>query len=211
MPIRNSNDIEMALIISGPYFLLDVMTTAVCLNTFVKSNYAEKGSPTKMKKPLITSRPFFLLDAIITQLSPSLTGASGSVAEGEENRVQLDLGINFVDSQDTTSINGKKLWQLSVWTSRDKRGEAAKVGFVEQAFSTAQENTPLLKRSPFRFRYINYPMDLTGERCSDVKFICVRLAQGEKPNPDFFFSAEPDDEVLKECIEAPACHGKCVL
>ena len=149
-----------------------------------------------------------MADVVITRLSPELTGVVTTVTESHNTRVQLNMDVGFENSKDTTSIRGRNLWQLSVWTSRDPRGEGPKISLVEQALSNDQQNTPLLKKSPFRFRYINYDMDLHGELCSVAKFICVRFAPGAEANPSYFFSADPDDEVLTECIPSPPCKGK---
>ncbi|XP_038058442.1 uncharacterized protein LOC119729773 [Patiria miniata] len=148
--------------------------------------------------------PFY---AIITSLSPVLSGLRPFVTEGNTRRVQLNMDVGFVNSDDTTTIRGKRLWQLSTWISRDPRGEGPQIAFVEQVLTVDQQATTLLKRSPFRFRNINYAADLVGETCAVVKYICVRFAQEPTANPSFFFSAEPDEEVLTECILAPPCQG----
>nr|XP_054749906.1 cysteine-rich motor neuron 1 protein-like [Lytechinus pictus] len=57
-------------------------------------------------------------------VKPKIT-SEGTIAEGRENQISLDVPIKFQELRETTGVSGENLWTLSAWTSpnQDGRGQ----------------------------------------------------------------------------------------
>ena len=151
----------------------------------------------------------------VDNVEPSLPG-NPVIKEGNVNDLQVDLGVSYVDTEQTTDISGQDLWTSQMWVSRDKSGASVVPGtMVEEVLTPPMQSQSLTKDPSQRldFTSIPYRMDLTGKSCNEAKYICAKFNKGKNPQPDkkysdFEFEGVPNEGALTGCSPLENCQGK---
>ncbi len=150
----------------------------------------------------------------VNNVEPSVPGGP-VIKEGNVNNIDVDLGIDYVNNEQTTDVSGQGLWTSKMWVSRDSSGGSVLSGTMQEEILTeGMQSQSLVKDSSNRmnFRGIPYQMDLTGKSCKDAKFICAKFNQGNNPQPDrrysdFEFEGVPTEKSLTGCTPLENCQG----
>ena len=145
----------------------------------------------------------FTTGTTITSTSARLN--SGKIADG---RVSNPYSISFSANGGGTGIVGEGLWSLSAFGSTNADGSGKMLGEKTQVFNQQQMDMNFLPSESTRLNYgnVDFDFDMMGLTCEDVKYICLKMAKGENPQPDFIMEPQPNESILTSCVPAE-CSG----
>ncbi|XP_038058585.1 collagen alpha-2(I) chain-like [Patiria miniata] len=137
------------------------------------------------------------------------------VKEGNPNTVQVDLGVSYVNTQETTGVDGENLWTTNMWLSSEMDGSRPLRGTMQERILTPEQRSQSLVKDStgvFNINDISYSFDLTGKSCSDAKYICAKFnknkdAQPSKEYSSFEFEGVPNQRALTGCSPLENCKG----
>ncbi|XP_030828654.1 uncharacterized protein LOC575485 isoform X1 [Strongylocentrotus purpuratus] len=129
-----------------------------------------------------------------------------------EGKAENPITYNSVASttDETGTIRGVDLWTLSQWGSDRANGNGPQANYQEQVLSGYHAALPVMEAADtLDFIPLVTNFDMTGLKCPQVKYICNEVNKDPESIPDFVFTPQPDESVLRSCFEVPddACRG----
>ena len=97
-----------------------------------------------------------------------------SITESAQN--QLDVDVEIVYDQFSDDVTGNNMWRLELWTSPKPDGSGTRIVNLDQALTVDQSSKDLLKPYPLSFTNIRVNLDMRGNRCTYVRYVCARLS-----------------------------------
>ena len=126
---------------------------------------------------------------------------SGIIRQATDQN-QLDVNVQLNSNPTGNSISGTGLWQVSIYPNTLLTGNGVTaISEITPALTTTQSGTSLVSGGQSTIGGIPIDLNLGGVACSDIPYVCVRVAKGTNPNPNFLLSG-----TLVGCIPSN-CRG----
>ncbi|XP_071493165.1 uncharacterized protein [Diadema antillarum] len=199
----------------GEEWVINDCSTCVCTNATIEC--VIKGCPPHECEDAIhppgACCPMCPFHVNVSRVSPTVKILSTpKILPGRTNKLSLNVSMIFKENKRTTGVHGHNLWNMTVWASENRQGEGFAYSVTKNVLTSDQRAQKYRKGKPFpKFKNIPFNLDATGLTCDDMRFICVRFDQADKPRHEnyeyvpFFFGGYPDDYSLTGCVSAPRC------
>lgn len=126
-------------------------------------------------------------------------GRPVELMEGKDKNF-VSFRLTAQPSPHSGGLQGLELWNLNVFGSLDPFGTGERINQVSGVLTPQQRSTSVVPPSNMNFGYVQHYFNMSGVDCSDITHLCAELVKGTQPNPDFQFSALPDERVLIDCF-----------
>ncbi|XP_071822533.1 uncharacterized protein [Apostichopus japonicus] len=118
------------------------------------------------------------------------------VIPGQLSPVVLDIVADFGDQSKT--LDGENLWQVSLFGSTTPTGDGVRYGEVPQILSEDQASIPVTKEYSITFNDTDALFDIGSIGCNEFSHICIALKKAEKPSVNFTLIMPSTSDALPE-------------
>ncbi|XP_072021184.1 uncharacterized protein [Amphiura filiformis] len=145
------------------------------------------------------------LTASIDHFTWSISGSPGSTNPGELEDVTLAITVPVSHTSD--EIRGSNLWRIGLYGSDRINGEGGdRFYYIRQILTDQQVSTPLIPDTDIEFNIETQYM-LSGVGCGKFRHLCVEIARGDFPQPEYVFNEEQGGEPIVVCQQMTCTGG----
>lgn len=110
---------------------------------------------------------------------------SGTLRQASETNT-LNVNVELNSNPSGNSIAGSGLWQVTIYPSTSINGLGGTPGSETTPFlNIAQSGVDLASGGQATITDVDINLNVRDLSCSDIPYICVRVAKGQNPNPNF--------------------------
>ncbi|XP_030835681.1 cadherin-23 isoform X4 [Strongylocentrotus purpuratus] len=110
---------------------------------------------------------------------------SGTLRQASETN-PLNVNVELNSNPSGNSIAGSGLWQVTIYPSTSINGLGGTPGSETTPFlNIAQSGVGLVSGGQATITDVDINLNVRDLSCSDIPYICVRVAKGQNPNPNF--------------------------
>ena len=114
---------------------------------------------------------------------------TGDILEG----TQQTVGLRVILESDSYggSVDGDDLWKITAFLNSSIDGSGVRLEETTLTLTPDQAGTDISAGKLAEISGITYPLFLEGGPtiCSDFDYVCVEIAQGTNPNPEFLLDS----------------------
>ncbi|XP_038061188.1 uncharacterized protein LOC119731947 isoform X4 [Patiria miniata] len=129
-----------------------------------------------------------LVDNGIQITTTTLSLTSGTIRENTaQNR--LTLSVVLTNSQSGSTLpTGSGYWQVNFFTSLQANGQGQRFNQQSLNLDALQSGLGITSGGVLTLSGVQSILNLQGQSCSSVPYVCVEIQKGNNPSPDFLLS-----------------------
>lgn len=117
------------------------------------------------------------------------------------------LDLNAQLNPDSDVIRGQGLWRVGLFGSPMANGSSdERFNYVRQLLDPSQASVPVIPGGKINFPTLPTQFDIMKLGCSKFKYICLEIAKGDEPRPDFVFHNDAQKPLI--FCKSVSCPGK---
>ena len=125
---------------------------------------------------------------------------------GHETGMEIHAMIQSKDG--TQNVEGKGLWQLNLFASRNEDGSGDRSGLKQQILEEPTASQPLVGGTPLNLLNVRTEFDLGTVGCTDYMYLCLEFTKGRIPKPPYHMFITTGAPTLISCQLPPCQSGK---